>query len=626
MKSPRARVALFAAAALALLGASIAVRFDIAVRFHPSDAPSAADVSAAPLDATGAVLVDFADDLSAADLAEVGARVDRAIAPFDWPDAAAALGAPLEREAQLHRFTPPPSEIADVLAALAGDERVEAVEREGVWSLPAGERAVAIPAAARPAPARGPFRPNDPYFKFQWHMERIGMPAAWSLARGRGAVVAVIDTGVLYRDHGRFRRAPDLADTRFVPGWDFIDNDATPDDEHGHGTHCAGTVAQSTNNGVGVTGVAPEATIMPIRVLDARGSGGFGGVAAGIRFAADHGAHIISMSLGGSRSAVVEKAVAYAHRKGVLVIAAAGNAGRAQVEFPAGFDHVVAVGAVRDDGQLSFYSSYGRGLDLVAPGGDLRVDQNGDGMPDGVVQNTMVRGDPSKFDYLAWQGTSMATPHVAGVAALLHGAGVHDPASIERILLATTKSSGDTRRYGAGLVRADSALQAAGQGLGGLRGLVALGLGGLALVGLRRRSLLAVPLAPTLGLAFVVAGGLAALPLGWLSCAFGLGGTAADAAPFLAGVPAAFAGLSPLIAPLALSAALPLGLIALLLGARRALPVVVGVTLGVAAHLVVEALAPTAAIALLPVSLVGPWLLLNAALCVGLARLAARRT
>src|SRR5690606_10757285 len=251
---------------------------------------------------------------------------------------------------------------------------------------------------------------------YQWHLDQIGMPEAWTRQRGAGTVVAVIDTGVAHRSEGRFMQAPDLGQTRFVQGYDFVRKDAHPDDEHGHGTHCAGTVAQSTHNEVGVAGVAPEAAIMPLKVLDASGRGGWGAIAAAIRYAADNGANVISMSLGGGMpSRTVQRAIDYAHDKGVLVVAAAGNASRSRVEYPARHNHVGAAGAVRFDRKLTSYSNYGEGLDVGAPGGDLRVDQNNDGMPDGVLQNTMVGGDPQKFDYLAWQGTSMATPHVAGV-------------------------------------------------------------------------------------------------------------------------------------------------------------------------------------------------------------------
>lgn len=607
----RARAVGLLVGAGALLVASIAVRAD-------GDGPhlDARDDDADADPRTGAVVVDLLDDDDAGDRAEVVGRLVHAIAPFSWR---AGLGTELEHDAELYRLTPPASEVADVLAALRDDPNVESVEVERTWAVPLAEESAVSPPNRAPAPARGPFKPNDPYYRYQWHMDAIGMPAAWAEQRGRGAVVAVIDTGVLYREHGRFHRAPDLADTRFVAGHDFVDGDATPDDEHGHGTHCAGTVAQSTNNGLGVAGVAPDAAIMPIRVLDARGSGGYGSVAAGIRWAADHGANVISMSLGGSsRSSVVDRAVQHAHARGVTVIAAAGNAARARVEYPAGYDHVISVGAVRYDGELSFYSSYGKGLDLVAPGGDLRVDQNGDGMPDGVLQNTMVRGDPSRMDYLAWQGTSMATPHVAGVAALLYASGVHDPATIESLLVESARSRGDVNRYGAGLVQASAALRLADEGAGALRGLAALALSLGTLLTLRRRGALAVALPTPTAVAFVVAGGLSVLPLHFVL------GAGAESA--VRGVPELLAAAGGrYLAPVALSVLLPFGAMALLLSVPRARPWLVGLSLGVAASLLVEALLPMAEIALPGRMLVGPWLLANAAVAVVLARVVARR-
>src|SRR5690606_14359930 len=201
--------------------------------------------------------------------------------------------------------------------------------------------------------------------------------------------------------------------------------------------------------------------------------------------------NVINMSLGGGfASRAVQRAIDHAHAKGVLVVAAAGNSARGRVEYPARHDHVMAVGAVRYDRELTFYSNWGTGLDLVAPGGDLRVDQNEDGMPDGVLQNTIVNGDPNRFDYLAWQGTSMAAPHAAGVGALMYGAGIQDPDTVEHMLKQSATDLGDANKYGAGLIQASNALRLASQGTGAARAGLALGLSLFLLLGLRRRDAL----------------------------------------------------------------------------------------------------------------------------------------
>jgi serine protease len=329
---------------------------------------------------------------------------------------------------------------------------------------------------------------------------------------------------------------------------------------------------------------------------------------------------VINMSLGGGmRSRAVERAIEHAHSHGVVVVAAAGNAGRSTVEYPARHDHVIAVGAVRFDRTLSFYSSYGRGLDIVAPGGDTRVDQNGDGMPDGVLQNTIVGRDLRRFDYLAYQGTSMAAPHVAGVAALVVANGVTDPDAVERTLTSTALNVGDRTHYGAGLVQAAAALRSSSQDLGATRGLLAALLGIAVLFSLRRRDKLGVGVVRAIALSFVIAGGLGALPWHWL----GLG--AVD--PLLAG---GGPGLGASIAGrwagfLALSALVPLGAVALMLHFRRMQPVLVGLCLGTAAFLLVEAIRPTIEMALMPSWIAGPWLVVNAAVAAWLGRQVARK-
>jgi len=305
--------------------------------------------------------------------------------------------------------------------------------------------------------------PNDPQFKAQWNLEMIRMPHAWEVSRGEGVVVAVIDTGIAFADSGEFRIVPDLKGARFAKGYDFVNDDDEPFDDHGHGTHVAGTIAQRTNNGEGVAGVAFDATLMPVKVLDMNGSGTSADIADAIRWSADHGAKVLNLSLGGGgRSQVLESAVAYARKKGAVVVCAAGNAGRGVVEYPAAYPGAVAVSAVGPTGELASYSSWGKDLDIAAPGGDKRARGREE---DGVLQNTIDRSRPGQSVYAWYQGTSMATPHVAGVAALLFAAGAPGPDEVEGALFqgaSHAKNSSWSEKYGHGILDAQGALDALG--------------------------------------------------------------------------------------------------------------------------------------------------------------------
>ena len=319
---------------------------------------------------------------------------------------------------------------------------------------------------------RATFTPDDKLYSYQWNFENaatggIRMDEAWSIEEGDpNVVVAVVDTGVAYENYGGYTQAPDLAQTRFVPGYDFVHDNNHPNDDHGHGTHVTGTIAQSTDNLIGVAGVAFRCSIMPVKVMDSDGLSDVFTVSQGILFAVNHGAHVINLSFGSPRrSTTLQNAVRTAYQRGVTVVAAAGNDGTRgnPPSYPAAYtDYCIAVGAVRYDLTRAYYSTQGSYISVVAPGGDVTVDQNADGYPDGILQQTFD-DNPNVFAYWFFQGTSMAAPHVSGLAALLASHGVTGPDQIRKAIETTARDLGPQGRdteYGWGMIDAHAALTA----------------------------------------------------------------------------------------------------------------------------------------------------------------------
>ena len=278
--------------------------------------------------------------------------------------------------------------------------------------------------------------PNDPYLAAQWGVTRRFAPEAWGLSTGAGVVVAVVDTGI-------DATHPDLQG-QVASGYDFVNDDADPTDDHGHGTRMAGIVAAVSENAEGVAGVAPQAVLLPVKVLDGDGYGSYSVVASGILYAADHGARVINLSLSGAvKSAVLEDAVDYAVARGALVIAAAGNYGSDLPAYPAAARGAVAVSATTADDAHPGFSNYGGWIDIAAPGVD-------------IVTTSTAHG------YASTSGTSPAAAFVSGACALvmaaepaLSGDAVFDRVAGGAIDLGAT---GWDAYYGWGLVDAYGAL------------------------------------------------------------------------------------------------------------------------------------------------------------------------
>jgi serine protease len=345
--------------------------------------------------------------------------------------------------------------------------------------------------------------PNDPgrgtaaggWQATQWNFDSqygINVLPAWRKLRGlqrsggRGAVVAIVDTGVAFENWSKFKRSPDLAGVKIKSPHDFLDHDKHPEDRNGHGTHVASTVFEQTDNGLAVTGIAYGATLMPIRALNARGLGDEMTVARAIRFAADRGADVINLSvefdvsLTASDLPAIVSAMRYAKRKRSLVVAAAGNQEANRVAYPARSDNALSVGATTVSGCLADYSDHGSGLDLVAPGGggdtfDLDVTEGSTdptnckvthpAVP--IYQMTFLRNVRQFSLPGIYQGTSMASPHVSGTAALVIASGIlgknPTPAALQAHLEATATdlgAPGFDLHYGHGIVNAAAAVGA----------------------------------------------------------------------------------------------------------------------------------------------------------------------
>ncbi|WP_455208635.1 S8 family peptidase [Kaarinaea lacus] len=336
---------------------------------------------------------------------------------------------------------------------------------------------------------RKPFRvPNDEYYNFQWHYPQIDLPQAWDVTTGNNnVVVAVIDTGIL-SNH------PDLQG-QLVDGYDFIqdpenagdgngiDNDPydVGDDTNGnssfHGTHVSGTIAAASDNSNGVAGVAWGAKVMPLRAL-----GRFGGtdydIEQAVRFAAqlpnDSGtipaqkADVINLSLGGpTNSTTPPEAFRLARQAGVIIVAASGNEASSGLNYPASLDGVVSVSAITINNALAPYSNFGNTIDIAAPGGNFS-DVNGDGFADGVLSTVGSDANgPVQLGYAFYQGTSMASPHIAGVAALMKSVNASlTPNEFDQLLVGGEVTDdlgtlGRDNQFGYGLVNAYKAVVAA---------------------------------------------------------------------------------------------------------------------------------------------------------------------
>ena len=339
---------------------------------------------------------------------------------LDRTDAVSQLGATdigTVRDLDVHVLHVPTGAVDNVVAALSHRADVEYAEAD--------------------ATTQAAITPTDPSWGAEWGMAKVNAPAAWDKTTGSSAVtIAILDTGVKY-DHADLQN-------RFVAGYDFVNNDADPTDDQGHGTAAAGVAGATANNGVGMAGSCWTCKLMPVKVLDASGGGDYVDLVNGITWATDHGASVISMSLAGSAdSSTLHSAVQYARNHGVVLVAAAGNSGVNSLSYPAAYAEVLGVAGTQSDDTLYSWSNYGSWAKVAAPGCDY---------------TTLISGG-----YGSFCGTSAATPLVAGIAGLARSLQpTATPAQVEAALESSAVKIGTT--VACGRVDAAAALTALSSG------------------------------------------------------------------------------------------------------------------------------------------------------------------